>query len=94
MWNSSHYKLTENWQKDSYTTKAERKIHMESEREEKQSGWDLCPREWTHSEERGDYTGGHPPWEVSGSSHILGTPALGYNTGKTSHLGCLEGQWD
>lgn len=28
MRNNSHWKLTENWQKDSFTTKAARKIHM------------------------------------------------------------------
>ena len=27
IWNNSHWKLTENWQKDSCTTKAVRKIH-------------------------------------------------------------------
>ena len=29
MWNNSHWKQTGNWQKDSITTKAVRKIHME-----------------------------------------------------------------
>ena len=44
-----------------------------------------------HSEEKGDYMGGEPPWGMSGLSHILGTPVLGSSRGKTSPLGWLEG---
>ena len=44
-----------------------------------------------YSAEKEDYTGGHPPWGMSGSSHILGAPVLGSNQGKVSHLGALEG---
>ena len=46
------------------------------------------------SEEEGDYTGENSPWGVSSSSHILGPPALGSDTGEMSPLGWLEGQWD
>ena len=43
------------------------------------------------SEEKGDYMGGDPPWEVSGSSHTLGVPALGSDTGKINPFQWLEG---
>lgn len=36
-------------------------------------------------EEKGDFTGGDLSWEVSGSSHILGS-----DTGKTNALGWLD----
>ena len=42
------------------------------------------------SEEKGDYTGGDPPWRVSGLSHTLGTPVLMSDTGKVRPLGWLE----
>ena len=37
-------------------------------------------------QEEGDYTGRDSPWGVSSLSHILGTPALGSDTGKMSTL--------
>ena len=45
-------------------------------------------------EEKGDYTGGNPPWGVSSSSHMAGALILGSNTRKTCPLGWLEGHWD
>ena len=46
------------------------------------------------SEEVGGYRGGGPPLEMRGLSHMLGVPALGSNTRKTSLLSWLESQWD
>ena len=36
----------------------------------------------------------YPPQRVSSSNHILGTPALGSDTRKTSPLNWFENQWD
>ena len=48
MWNNSHWKQTRELQKDSCTTKAVRKIHVnQGGREKKRSGQDLCPWEGT-----------------------------------------------
>ena len=44
-------------------------------REEKASSQDMCPWEWT--QEKGDYTGGHPSWGVSGSGTDWEVPVLG-----------------
>ena len=93
MWNNSHWKLTGAWQKESWTTKAVRKSHMELGRKGREA---ICLGPVPlggDSEEEGDYTGG-PPWGVSSSSHILGTPAPGPNTRKTNQLGWLERRWE
>lgn len=42
------------------------------------------------SERKGDYMGGHLPWEVSGLSYRLGTSVLASYTEVTSSLGWLE----
>ena len=47
MWKNSHWKLNEDWQKDSCTIKASRKIWNCVGRKGKWSGWDLCPTKGT-----------------------------------------------
>lgn len=79
IWNSSHWKLTRSWQKDS-TTKAIRKILRWLRRKERKA-----IRLWSvplggNSEER-DYKGGQLPWGVS---HV----------GCPSPPGFLEDYWD
>ena len=64
------------WQKDSCTTKTVRKIHLESERKEKQSGQGLCPWEWLRGKGRlkpcwWESTGRRPPWGMSSSSFLF-----------------------
>ena len=69
MLNNSHWKLAKNWQNDSCTNKAVRK--MESGRK----GREVIRLEPVplggNSDEKGDYMGGDPPWRVSGLSHTL-----------------------
>ena len=73
MWESSHCKLPGNRQKASCTTKALRKVYTELGRKRREAvrlepappGGDL--------EEKGDFTGGDLSWEVSCSSHMLGS---------------------
>ena len=45
------------------------------------------------SEEKGNYTGRHPPWGVSSESHRLGPPVLGSYVEDTSHLDWSEKHW-
>ena len=94
MWNNSHWKLTGNWQKDSCTTKALRKIHTQLSRRGRKVIWLGSVPLGGDSEERGDCTGVYPHWGVSGSSHRLGIPVLGSYAEETSHLGWLEDCWD
>lgn len=48
-------------------------------------GWDLCPRKGVW-EEKGDYMGGDPPWEVSILSYPAGCPSPEIQYGKTGPL--------
>ena len=65
MWNSSHGKLTGDWQKDSCTNEVVREIHMGSGRKErKMIRLGPAPLE-RDSEENKDYTGRDPPQAVS-----------------------------
>ena len=90
-WSNSHWKQTEDWQKDSYTTKAVKKDPHRVRYEEKRIGT-CAPR-------RGHRRGGRlqglrdPPWGVNSLNHILGTPAPGSNTRKSS-LSWFENQRD
>ena len=54
-------------------------------REEKWLDQDLCPCEGSQGEKR-DYTGGHPPWVVSSSSHRWVPLVLGSSERETSPL--------
>ena len=74
-----------NWQKDSCTTKAVRKIHLELGRKGREVIRLGPPRGFGIG--GGFYTGRELSKEVSGLSHVLGTPTLGSDTGKTSPLG-------
>ena len=82
MWNNSHRKLTGDCQKESCTTKAERKTHLElgrNGRDEVRLGF--MPQ-GEDSEEQGDYTGRDPSWEVSSLRQTLGVLILVSNTEK------------
>ena len=57
MWKKSLQKLIRNWQRDTCTTKAGRKIHTQLGRKRRKAIRD--------SEEKGDYTGEYPPWGVA-----------------------------
>lgn len=46
------------------------------------------------SQEKRDYKGRHPPWEVSTLSHRLVIPVPGSYVEDTSHLAWLEESWD
>ena len=46
------------------------------------------------SEENRDYTGRDLPLGVGRWRHTLGAPALGSETGTSSPVGWLEGQWN
>ena len=74
-WYIFHWKHTEDWQKDSYTTKAIRKKNMELGRKRrKQSGQNLYI--WEGTEKKKEITWHwHPPFEGSSSNHIWGTSA-------------------
>lgn len=86
--------LTGNWKKDSYTTKAVRKTHMELGRNGREViGLGPVPLRG-NSVEKEDHMGKDPPWGVSCSSRILGTPVLRSKTGKMSLLGWSENCWD
>ena len=63
-WNSSHQRLTGDWQKDSSISKAVRKIHMESDRRiEKWSVRDLCLWEGTQRKREITQEDSHPGGE-------------------------------
>lgn len=88
--------LTGNWQKDSYTTKAVRIIHIyththtqsdRTRRKVTKSGPVLLGRD---SQEKGEYMGVHWPWRVSSLGHRQGFLLFGSHTGKTSLLSWLE----
>ena len=85
-------KLTRGWKKDSCTTRAIRKEHMESGRKGGEGIRLLTVPLGGDSEEGEHCLGGDSPWGVNSSSHILGFTALGSDTGKTSPLALLEGQ--
>ena len=69
MWNNSHWKLTGNWQKDSCTTKAIRKIHMELGRKGRKAIRSGPMPLGGDSEEKGEHTNRRPPWGVSSENH-------------------------
>ena len=73
---------------------AVRKIHTESGKKRIDEIRSVPVPLGGDSEEKGDYTSRYPPWGVSGLSNILGAPALGSDTGKTSPHDWLECQWD
>lgn len=76
MWNVS-LKLTGNWQKDSCTTKAVRKIHLKFSKKGRNAiRLGPVPLRGDSEEER-DYMGRNTPWGVSRLSHRLGVPVLG-----------------
>ena len=89
MGRNSHQKLTGDRQKDSYITKAVRNIHTELGRKGREAIRSGPVSLGGDTKEEGD-----PYRGVNGSSHILGTPALRTNTGKTSLLSYLENQCD
>ena len=66
--------------------------HQQVGKEEKSSGQDLCP--WEQTQGKGDYTGGHTSWGVSGLSHRLGVPVLGSYAEEINPVGWLEDNWD
>lgn len=68
---NSHWKLTEGWQKFSYTTKAVRKIHIKLSRKEREVTRSGPLPLRGDSEEKGDYMDRVPPQELSNSNHIL-----------------------
>ena len=72
MWNNSHRKLTGDCQKESCTTKAERKTHMELGRKRRDEVRLGFMPQGEDSEEQGDYTGRDPSWEVSSLRQTLG----------------------
>ena len=90
----SHWKLTGDWQKNTCTTKAVRKIYTELGKKGSEAIRSGSVSLAGDKEEEGDYTGGDIPWVVSGLSHILGAPGLASETRKMSPLSCLENQWD
>ena len=90
MRNNSHWKLTGNWQKDSCTTEAIKKIHTDLSRKGRETIRSGLVPLGGDSEEKGDYTSRDSPWGVSVSSHILGAPVLGSKPGKTRSLGWLD----
>lgn len=73
--------LTRNWQEVTCTKKGIRKSHTElgrKEREAIRSG----PVPLGGDTEEKDYMGEDPPWGISTTSHLLGSPVLGSNTGR------------
>lgn len=64
VWNDSHWKLTGHWQKDSCTTRAVRKNHMESGRKGRETTGSGPEALGKDSEEKGGCMGGDPPWGV------------------------------
>ena len=61
--NNSHWKLTGDWKKDSYTTKAVSKIHTESVKKGKKGSGGICVP-GRGRRRGGDHMGGDPPWGV------------------------------
>ena len=90
MWSSSHWKQSGDWQKDSSTTKAIRKIHAESSRRGREMiRWDLHFRR-DHRRGKGYHGLGDPSWGVSSSDHILDSQAWNPTLGRQVRLTSLK----
>lgn len=73
-WNNFHGKLAGSWQKKSYTTIAASSPHNWVAQEKNTSGQDLCS--WEGSVRKRRATQADAPWDVSRSTHSLGTQTV------------------
>ena len=91
---NSHWKLTGDWQKVSYTTKAVRKIHIKLSRKEREVTRSGPLSLGGDSEEKGDYMDRVPPWELSNSNHILHNTAQAVASEKDRGNNCCTYRGD
>ena len=91
MWKNSHWILTGDWKKDSCISKAVHTLSVRKLRKIIRLGPVPLGED---SEEKGDYTGRHPPWGVSALSHTPSILVLESCAEDTSPLGCLEDHCD